>query len=186
MTDKYSLPDLPYDLGDLEPVISAEIMDLHYNKHHKTYINNLNNLLEQLEEAQSKNDISKAISLQSGINFNGGGYINHSIFWTNLAPKGKGGGEAPTGPLADGSASTKTKTNSKSQPAKIKTRWQQKALSLCWESMSGNMPITCSIKMYAPITSKPSGILSIGKTSLIATKRLYNLLREGLPPLSHQ
>ncbi|ADI37624.1 Fe-Mn family superoxide dismutase [Waddlia chondrophila] len=101
MANTYTLPDLPYDLGDLEPVINAEIMDLHYNKHHKTYINNLNNLLEQLEEAQSKKDISKEISLQSGINFNGGGYINHSIFWTNLAPKGKGGGEAPSGPLAD-------------------------------------------------------------------------------------
>lgn len=101
MANKYTLPDLPYDLGDLEPVISAEIMDLHYHKHHQTYINNLNNLLEQLEEAQSKKDIAKAISLQSGINFNGGGYINHSIFWTNLAPKGKGGGETPTGPLAD-------------------------------------------------------------------------------------
>lgn len=101
MASKYTLPDLPYDLGDLEPVISADIMNLHYNKHHQTYITNLNNLLEQLEEAHSKNDIAKAISLQSGINFNGGGYINHAIFWTNLAPKNKGGGEAPTGALAD-------------------------------------------------------------------------------------
>ncbi len=101
MSQTYTLPDLPYDLGDLEPVISAEIMDLHYNKHHKTYINNLNSLLEQQEEAYSKDDVSKAIALQSGINFNGGGFINHSIFWTNLAPKGKGGGEIPTGPLAD-------------------------------------------------------------------------------------
>ncbi len=101
MASTYTLPDLPYDLGDLEPVISADIMDLHYNKHHKTYITNLNNLLEQLDEAQNKNDASKMIALQSGIKFNGGGYINHSIFWTNLAPKKQGGGTPPEGALAD-------------------------------------------------------------------------------------
>jgi superoxide dismutase, Fe-Mn family len=101
MATKYTLPDLPYDLGDLEPVISAEIMDLHYNKHHKTYIQNLNSLLEQLEEAQDKDDVSKMIALQSGINFNGGGFINHSIFWTNLAPKKKEGGTPPEGALAE-------------------------------------------------------------------------------------
>ncbi len=101
MANKYTLPDLTYDLGDLEPVISAEIMDLHYHKHHQGYITNLNNLLEKQEDALNNNDIAKAIALQSGINFNGGGYINHSIFWTNLAPKSKGGGIPPEGALAN-------------------------------------------------------------------------------------
>ncbi len=83
------LPELPYDLGDLEPVISKEIMSLHYNKHHAAYVANLNKALEQYAEAQAKNDLAAMISLQSAINFNGGGHINHSIFWTNLAPQAK-------------------------------------------------------------------------------------------------
>ncbi len=101
MAATYKLPELPYGLADLEPVISKEIMDLHYNKHHNTYIQNLNKLLEQYEEAEKNDDVAKRIALQQGIKFNGGGYVNHSIFWTNLAPKDKGGGTPPNGPLAD-------------------------------------------------------------------------------------
>jgi len=101
MALKFQLPSLPYELGDLEPFISTQIMDLHYNKHHATYVQNLNKLLEQLEEAMKNSDISTMIALQRGIKFNGGGHINHSIFWTNLAPKNKGGGAPPQGPLAN-------------------------------------------------------------------------------------
>jgi len=101
MAEKFQLPELPYGLGDLEPVISEEIMDLHYNKHHKTYIQKLNTLLEKYEEAQAAGAVDEMIALQSGIKFNGGGMINHSIFWTNLAPKNQGGGEPPKGALAD-------------------------------------------------------------------------------------
>lgn len=101
MSLKFELPPLPYGLGDLVPVISEEIMSLHYNKHHQTYVTNLNKALEQYAEAEKKNDLSSLIGLQSAIKFNGGGHINHSIFWTNLAPQGQGGGEKPTGALAD-------------------------------------------------------------------------------------
>jgi Fe-Mn family superoxide dismutase len=81
-------------------VISAEIMNLHYNKHHATYVANLNKALEQYADAEQKNDIAALIALQSAIKFNGGGHVNHSIFWTNLAPKSKGGGNPPTEKLA--------------------------------------------------------------------------------------
>lgn len=100
MAQQYKLPELPYDFNALEPVISAEIMSLHYNKHHAGYVANLNKALEQLAEAEQKNDIAAQIGLQSAIKFNGGGHINHSIFWTNLAPVNKGGGTAPEGKLA--------------------------------------------------------------------------------------
>ena len=99
--EKQVLPDLPYDFNALEPVISAEIMELHYKKHHQGYVNNLNTALDQLADAEAKNDVAKMIELQSAIKFNGGGNINHSIFWTNLAPVSKGGGTPPTGPLAE-------------------------------------------------------------------------------------
>jgi superoxide dismutase, Fe-Mn family len=98
---QFQLPDLQYDFNALEPVISAEIMTLHYTKHHAGYVNNLNKALEQYAEAEQKQDLQAMVALQSTIKFNGGGNINHSIFWTNLAPENKGGGGAPTGILAD-------------------------------------------------------------------------------------
>ncbi len=96
---KYELPKLPYDFSALEPVISGQIMELHYTKHHQAYVNNLNAALEKYQEAESKKEIAQMIALQSAIKFNGGGHVNHSIFWTNLAPVGKGGGEPPKGEL---------------------------------------------------------------------------------------
>ena len=92
----HKLPDLPYDYNALyisinscyrrEPVVATEIMKLHHSKHHQAYVNNLNVALEKLGEAQQKNDVNAAVALQSAITFNGGGHINHSIFWTNLCP----------------------------------------------------------------------------------------------------
>lgn len=96
---QYKLPPLPYDFAALEPVINAEIMNLHYSKHHQAYVNNLNKALEQYATAEQKNDLQAMIALDSAIKFNGGGHVNHSIFWTNLAPKDKGGGNPPTGEL---------------------------------------------------------------------------------------
>lgn len=94
-------PPLPYDFNALEPVISAEIMELHYTKHHAGYVKKLNTALEKYFEANNMMDLEEMIALQNAINFNGGGHINHSIFWTNLAPESEGGGEAPSGALAD-------------------------------------------------------------------------------------
>uniref|UniRef100_A0A0R3Q0H4 Superoxide dismutase n=1 Tax=Angiostrongylus costaricensis TaxID=334426 RepID=A0A0R3Q0H4_ANGCS len=87
---KHSLPDLPYDYNALEPVICSEIMQLHHQKHHATYVNNLNVCEEKIHSALSKGNVKDAIALQPALKFNGGGHINHSIFWTNLA---KDGGE---------------------------------------------------------------------------------------------
>uniref|UniRef100_A0A6V3KM33 Superoxide dismutase n=1 Tax=Lotharella globosa TaxID=91324 RepID=A0A6V3KM33_9EUKA len=93
----YKLPDLKYDYSALEPTVSAQIMELHHSKHHQTYVNNLNAALESYAAAEAKNDVAKMIALQSAINFNGGGHVNHTLFWENLAPAG---GEGPSGDLA--------------------------------------------------------------------------------------
>ncbi|TPX48997.1 hypothetical protein SeMB42_g02781 [Synchytrium endobioticum] len=96
---KHTLPDLPYDYNALEPYISADIMKLHHQKHHQTYVNNLNVAEEKYHEAGSKHDLVSQIGLQSALKFNGGGHINHSIFWTVMAPPKHGGGEPPKGAL---------------------------------------------------------------------------------------
>ncbi|KAG7274879.1 hypothetical protein CRUP_014664 [Coryphaenoides rupestris] len=93
---KHALPDLTYDYGALEPHINAEIMQLHHSKHHAAYVNNLNIVEEKCQEALAKGDVTTEIALAPAFKFNGGGHINHSIFWTNLSPSG--GGE-PQGEL---------------------------------------------------------------------------------------
>ncbi|KAK8252784.1 Manganese/iron superoxide dismutase [Phyllosticta capitalensis] len=97
---KATLPDLAYDYGELEPSISGKIMELHHKNHHNTYVTSYNNFSEQLAEAQAKNDIATQINLNPLINFHGGGHINHTLFWENLAPKSQGGGEPPSGALS--------------------------------------------------------------------------------------
>ena len=89
------LPPMGYGYNALEPAISGQIMETHHTKHHQAYVTNLNNALVQMAESEKNGDISKSIQLQGAIKFNGGGHINHSIFWTNLAPKSQGGGELP-------------------------------------------------------------------------------------------
>ncbi|KAJ8913013.1 hypothetical protein NQ315_002891 [Exocentrus adspersus] len=83
---KHTLPELPYDYAALEPIISRDIMNLHHCKHHQTYVTNLNAAEEKLKAAVEKGDVSGAITLAPAIKFNGGGHLNHSIFWQNLSP----------------------------------------------------------------------------------------------------
>jgi Fe-Mn family superoxide dismutase len=89
----------PDDYGALEPFISGKIMELHHKNHHQTYVNSFNAASEQIQAAEAKNDIAAAIALQPVINFHGGGHLNHSLFWENLAPKSSGGGGEPEGAL---------------------------------------------------------------------------------------
>ncbi|CAG8957995.1 hypothetical protein HYFRA_00000338 [Hymenoscyphus fraxineus] len=96
---KATLPDLPYDYSALEPAISGKIMELHHKNHHQTYVNSFNTASEQLATAEAKGDIAAAIALQPVLNFHGGGHINHSLFWENLAPIKNGGGGEPAGGL---------------------------------------------------------------------------------------
>src|SRR5699024_8378088 len=93
----YSLPELPYDYGALEPHISGRIMELHHSKHHNTYANGANTALEKLQAAREARDFGNINQLSNDLAFNLGGHTNHSIFWNNLSPDG---GDKPTGELA--------------------------------------------------------------------------------------
>lgn len=64
--------------------MSGQTLDIHYGRHHRTYVNNLNKLMEQQAEANARGDLKTAISLSSAIKFNGGGHLNHTIFWDSL------------------------------------------------------------------------------------------------------
>ncbi|KAJ3746388.1 Mn superoxide dismutase [Lentinula detonsa] len=92
----HTLPDLPYAYNALEPFISEEIMTLHHKKHHQTYVNGLNAAEESYANSPS---VKEQIALQAALKFNGGGHINHSLFWKNLAPASGDGGKLTDGPL---------------------------------------------------------------------------------------
>ncbi|KXG50625.1 Manganese/iron superoxide dismutase [Penicillium griseofulvum] len=92
-SQNHTLPPLPYAYDALEPVISKQIMELHHQKHHQTYINNLNAALSAQASATTSNDVPTLIALQQKVRFNGGGHINHSLFWKNLTPPGTPGND---------------------------------------------------------------------------------------------
>ena len=87
---KYSLPELTYDYGSLEPHISGRIMELHHDKHHLAYVTGANTALEQLAEARDKSDFANINKLQKDLAFHLSGHVNHSIFWKNLSPNSEG------------------------------------------------------------------------------------------------
>jgi len=95
---KYELPDLPYDYGALEPHISAQIMQLHHDKHHAAYVKKANETLERLDEARDKSDFTRIGGLEKALAFNLSGHVLHSLFWRNMTPKGGG---RPKGELAN-------------------------------------------------------------------------------------
>ncbi|MDX6291436.1 MAG: superoxide dismutase, Fe-Mn family [Kribbellaceae bacterium] len=96
MTD-YTLPDLGYDYGALEPHISGQIMELHHNKHHQAYVTGANTALEQMAEARDKDSFGTVNQLSKNLAFNLAGHVNHTVFWQNLSPDG---GDKPDGDLS--------------------------------------------------------------------------------------
>ena len=91
----YTLPDLQYDYGALEPHISGKIMELHHDKHHAAYVKGANDAIDKLSEARDKDDFTRLAALEKALAFNLSGHVLHSLFWENLTPKGGGkpGGE---------------------------------------------------------------------------------------------
>jgi Fe-Mn family superoxide dismutase len=100
----YSLPELPYPFDALEPSIDKKTMEIHHDKHHKAYIDNLNKAIEgtdlgnQSIESLCMNIDKVPENIRAVVRNNGGGHANHSLFWTILA---HGGGGQPSGKLAE-------------------------------------------------------------------------------------
>ncbi len=94
----YTLPDLPYDHGALEPAISGSIIELHHGKHHNAYVTGANTVLEQIAEARDAGSYGSIGGLEKTLAFHLSGHALHSIYWTNLSPDG---GDRPDGALGD-------------------------------------------------------------------------------------
>ena len=100
----YELPPLPYDYAALEPHIDEATMKLHHDKHHQAYVTNLNGAVEKYPElgAKSPEELIKNLSavpddVRKVVQNNGGGHVNHTMFWNIMKPSGGG---APSGPIA--------------------------------------------------------------------------------------
>jgi Fe-Mn family superoxide dismutase len=107
----FTLPPLPYAFDALEPHIDKMTMEIHHGKHHNAYVTNLNKALESapelanktLEELLANNCAIVPEAIRTAVRNNGGGHINHSMFWTIMGP---GGGKAPVGNLGQAIAGT--------------------------------------------------------------------------------
>ena len=97
---KHALPPLPYAYEALEPHIDAQTMRLHHDIHHLAYVNGLIKAEDALATARAAGDYAMVQHWSRQAAFHGGGHFLHSLFWTIMAPPGKGGGGAPAGTLA--------------------------------------------------------------------------------------
>lgn len=95
--ETHTLPDLPYDYSSLESAMSAEIRQLHHDKHHAAYVEGANDTLDQLAEARGKGALGGLVGLEKTLAFNLSGHVLHSIFRGNRSPDG---GDRPDGALA--------------------------------------------------------------------------------------
>jgi Fe-Mn family superoxide dismutase len=96
----YVLPKLPFDFKDLEPHISETQLKIHYEKHHQSYVNAANDILEKIDKARKEGtDLNMKATLKA-LSFNIGGHLLHSLFWDNLTPANKSDGK-PLGLLAN-------------------------------------------------------------------------------------
>src|SRR5207244_3284946 len=101
----YELPPLPYPKDALEPFIDAQTMEIHHDKHHAAYITNVNKAIAGKPELEKKpieelirNLDTVPADIRTTVRNNGGGHVNHTMFWKLMAPKAGG---APSGKLAD-------------------------------------------------------------------------------------
>jgi Fe-Mn family superoxide dismutase len=162
----FELPPLSYPFDALEPHIDAQTMQIHHDRHHGAYVTNLNAALAKHPEMQSISNIEELLrdlhtvpeDIRTAVRNNGGGHLNHSIFWTIMAPKA--GGE-PTGPLAD---AIKT---SFGDFATFKTQFQQAGMNRfgsgwSWLIANGNrLSIESSANQDNPIMEGKHAVMGV-------------------------
>jgi Fe-Mn family superoxide dismutase len=162
----FELPALPYAKDALEPNIDAQTMEIHHDKHHAAYVNNLNKALEGHPELQSKSLTELLQSLDSvpenirtAVRNNGGGHSNHTFFWTIMSP---GGANAPTGELADAiNAAFGSFDNFKSQFAAAAAGRFGSGWAWLIAAPDGSLSITSTPNQDTPVMEGKKPILGI-------------------------
>jgi len=159
----FELPKLPYDYAALEPYIDTQTMQLHHDKHHATYVNNLNAALEgtafaNLSVAQviaRLNEVPE--EKRTAVRNNGGGHLNHSDFWITMTP---GGSKEPTGELAN-AINTKFGSFDAFKSAFNDAGAKRFGSGWVWLVLdkSGNLAITSTANQDNPITDGQTAIL---------------------------
>jgi len=162
----FTLPPLPYSEDALEPYIDARTMSIHHDKHHAGYTNNLNNALDGHPDLAGKsveellgslNSLPE--SIRTAVRNNGGGYANHSLFWTIMGP---GAGGAPTGDLASaidetfGSFDSFKETFTKSAATRFGSGW-----AWLYVDASGQLAITSTANQDTPLMEGGIPILGL-------------------------
>ena len=161
----HQLPALPYDFAALEPHIGAQTMHIHHGKHHQAYVNNLNAALEK-HPALAGKSVEELVGnldavpedIRTAVRNNGGGHLNHSLFWTWMAP---GAGGAPTGALAEavnsafGSFDSFKEQFTKAATTRFGSGW-------AWlVSSSGKLAIESTANQDSPIMEGKTPILGL-------------------------
>ncbi|TVS98593.1 superoxide dismutase [Enterococcus durans] len=161
----YTLPDLPYAFDALEPYIDEETMHLHHDKHHNTYVTNLNAAIEKYPELGEKS-VEELISdmdaiptdIKTAVQNNGGGHANHSFFWKIMAPNA--GGE-PTGAIKEaideafGDFATFKEEFKKAAAGRFGSGWAWLVLE------DGKLAITSTANQDSPLMTGQTPILGL-------------------------
>ena len=93
--DKVNLPELPYSVNALEPILVGDILNVHHDNHHRKYVEMYNQLTEKLVDAAYKKNTLQVQKLAPKVKFHAGGHNCHALYWENLAPQDNGGGQLP-------------------------------------------------------------------------------------------
>lgn len=161
----YTLPDLPYAFDALEPYIDEETMHLHHDKHHNTYVTNLNAAIEKYPESGEKS-VEELLSdmdaiptdIKTAVQNNGGGHANHSFFWKIMAPNA--GGE-PTGEIKEaideafGDFATFKEEFKKAAAGRFGSGWAWLVLE------DGKLAITSTANQDSPLMTGQTPILGL-------------------------
>jgi Fe-Mn family superoxide dismutase len=162
----FVLPPLPYSEDALEPTIDARTMSIHHDKHHAGYTNNLNNALDGHPDLAGKsveellgslNSVPE--SIRGAVRNNGGGFANHSLFWTIMAP---GAGGAPSGELAEaideafGSFDSFKETFAKAAATRFGSGW-----AWLYVDASGKLAVTSTANQDTPLMEGGKPILGL-------------------------
>ena len=161
----FTLPDLPYAYDALEPTIDARTMEIHHDKHHQAYVTNLNAALEGNDDLLNMDPVELVRNLdqvpedkRTAVRNNGGGHVNHSMFWTILGPNGGG---QPTGEFAEavnrdfGSFDAMKEAVGKAGAARFGSGWAWVVLD------NGTLKVTSTANQDSPYMEGQTPILGV-------------------------